>query len=473
MTRLYIPYLSFLLVLALSTTLTLGQNANYIASEPNSTTPGSANTFVGPAAGLNTQTGAENTFVGANAGRNLTSGGNNTVVGSFAGIGMQTASANTFVGYGAGALNRTGNRNAFIGAGAGRLNDEGYNNIFIGYEAGRFNRQGRRNVYAGFLAGFNGDTDDNVFVGDSSGYNNKASANLFIGSKAGLSNQTGVQNTFLGYHSGYNAISDSNTFVGYQSGYATTTGRGNTFFGAASGRGNTTGNHNTFVGNGAGPSGSNSDDNVYIGHNTGRHDSGSRNTILGTGADVLAQNLTNATAIGAGAGVAVSNALVLGHNANVGIGTSAPTTRLEVNSGISHESGLRLTQLLSESPVALVTADKVLTVDATGRVILTQAGRYSVRSVTDWSDNVFTPGYRLAPLKEVERYITAHQHLPGIPSAEEVVKEGVDVGKMEAKLLQKVEELTLYSIELEKVNKQQQADINDLKQLVKQLLEKK
>ena len=71
-------------------------------------------------------------------------------------------------------------------------------------------------------------------------------------------------------------------------------------------------------------------------------------------------------------------------------------------------------------------------------------------TLTGWSDFVFDDGYNLRPLGEVERYIDANRHLPDIPSAQEVEEEGVDVGEMNKLLLQKVEELTLYVIDLQK-----------------------
>lgn len=69
-------------------------------------------------------------------------------------------------------------------------------------------------------------------------------------------------------------------------------------------------------------------------------------------------------------------------------------------------------------------------------------------------------------------YSGQHGHLPGVPSAREVVEQGVDAMKMSALLLEKVEESTLYSIQLEKAN-QQQVQTDELKQMGKQLLEKK
>jgi hypothetical protein len=86
-----------------------------------------------------------------------------------------------------------------------------------------------------------------------------------------------------------------------------------------------------------------------------------------------------------------------------------------------------------------------------------------------WSDFVFQPTYKLKPLIEVEKYIKTNGHLEDIPSAKEVEKNGVNMGEMQAKLLQKIEELTLYVIE-------QQKTIDELKKenlLIKQSLNNK
>ncbi len=79
-----------------------------------------------------------------------------------------------------------------------------------------------------------------------------------------------------------------------------------------------------------------------------------------------------------------------------------------------------------------------------------------------WADYVFERNYQLLPLPEVEKYIQEHRHLPGVPSATEVAKEGVDVGDNQAVLLKKIEELTLYVIEQNKLLKQQQERIEVL-----------
>ncbi|MGE3802027.1 MAG: hypothetical protein AB7H80_13480 [Candidatus Kapaibacterium sp.] len=71
-------------------------------------------------------------------------------------------------------------------------------------------------------------------------------------------------------------------------------------------------------------------------------------------------------------------------------------------------------------------------------------------SLDNWADHVFDPSYRLRPLSEVEEHIREHGHLPGIPSEQKVLEEGIGLGEMQASLLEKVEEMTLYIIELEK-----------------------
>lgn len=73
-----------------------------------------------------------------------------------------------------------------------------------------------------------------------------------------------------------------------------------------------------------------------------------------------------------------------------------------------------------------------------------------VKLFANWPDYVFTEKYGLMELDEVESYIKENSHLPNVPSAKEVEENGIDLGKMDAVLLQKIEELTLYVIELKK-----------------------
>lgn len=78
----------------------------------------------------------------------------------------------------------------------------------------------------------------------------------------------------------------------------------------------------------------------------------------------------------------------------------------------------------------------------------------SKTDATNWSDYVFNKDYNLKPLREVEAFVKKNGHLPDVPSASEVAKDGIDLAEMDATLLRKVEELTLYVIDLKKENEQ-------------------
>jgi hypothetical protein len=73
-----------------------------------------------------------------------------------------------------------------------------------------------------------------------------------------------------------------------------------------------------------------------------------------------------------------------------------------------------------------------------------------------WADYVFGDGYKLLPLTEVEKFIKKNNHLPDVPSAAEVEKNGLDLGDNQATLLRKIEELTLYTLDANKRIEQQQ-----------------
>jgi len=107
---------------------------------------------------------------------------------------------------------------------------------------------------------------------------------------------------------------------------------------------------------------------------------------------------------------------------NVGIGVSNPAEKLAVN-GLVHAKEVKVDNL-------------------------------------NWPDYVFEEGYKQLPLTELEAFIKENKHLPNIPSALDVKESGVKLGEMEAKLLQKIEELTLILI-------QQGKDIADLQKQIK------
>ena len=125
----------------------------------------------------------------------------------------------------------------------------------------------------------------------------------------------------------------------------------------------------------------------------------------------------------------------------LGIGlTSAPTEKLEVNGNIYTNGKI----LINQANTAAV-APYALAVN--GTAIFTKA---VVKLNGNWPDYVFAPAYTLPTLPELENYLLANRHLPGVPSAKEVEKNGIDLGDNQTILLKKVEELTLYVIELNK-----------------------
>jgi hypothetical protein len=101
------------------------------------------------------------------------------------------------------------------------------------------------------------------------------------------------------------------------------------------------------------------------------------------------------------------------------------------------------------------------------------AEKIKVKLQSAWPDYVFGDQYQLPSLQEVEQYVKANKHLPDMPAAEAVKREGMDVEEMNRKLLQKVEELTLYVIELKRENaslkQQTREEVNNLLKRIEKL----
>lgn len=329
------------------------------------------NTFLGNWAGLNNSTGSSNTFTGYGAGYFNTIGDRNAFFGAAAGISNISGYANTFLGHRAGYLNGDGIFNVYIGEEAGLANVSGSRNVVIGGAAGSLSPSGSNNSVLGTDAGQNNTGDDNSFFGSEAGRDNTTgTSNAFFGRLSGRANTAGKFNSFFGFSSGAaNTLGNENSFFGMRSGEANIGGSQNAFFGTIAGQGNTTGGSNTFVGRAAGANNTTGSFNTAVGANSaagccvftltgnnnsffgnssgGQITSGGGNsffgslsgygpktlqntTLIGSGTNAGVDGITNATAIGANAVVSQSNSVVLGNNANVGIGTSAPTAKLEV-----------------------------------------------------------------------------------------------------------------------------------------------
>ena len=96
--------------------------------------------------------------------------------------------------------------------------------------------------------------------------------------------------------------------------------------------------------------------------------------------------------------------------------------------------------------------------------ILTEKVKIAVAGSVQWADHVFQSNYPLMPLEQVEAFIQQNKHLPNVLSADEMVKEGNDLGKTDAKLLEKIEELTLYLIEMKKENEWLKKEVATIKE---------
>ncbi|MCD9619331.1 hypothetical protein [Chryseobacterium gleum] len=119
-------------------------------------------------------------------------------------------------------------------------------------------------------------------------------------------------------------------------------------------------------------------------------------------------------------------------------------------------------QVAINSPVTL---NEIMRININGNTSL--QGKFEAKEIkvtlTPTADFVFDENYNLPTLENIEKHIKEKKHLPEVASAKEMEKEGVNVGEFQIKLLQKIEELTLYVIEQNKQLKKQAEEIEELK----------
>ena len=124
---------------------------------------------------------------------------------------------------------------------------------------------------------------------------------------------------------------------------------------------------------------------------------------------------------------------------------------LDSEHSIESSGNLRITgsggHYISAGNVGIGTTNPTYLLSVKGTI---GCGEVIVENVTGWADFVFEDDYNLMPLQELDSFIQKNKHLPEIPTTEEVKENGISVGEMNAKLLQKIEELTLYIIEQDK-----------------------
>lgn len=291
----------------------------------------------------------------------------------------------------------------------------------------------------------------NNSFGYKAGMSVTANNNSFFGAQSGKSNTTGGNNVFLGHQTGYvNDIGSGNVFSGYKSGYSNTSGSYNIFTGYDAGTNNTIGHHNIFTGREAGQSSQTGEYNIFIGDESGNNNNGAGNTFIGrqAGNSNSAGNYNLAIGYKAGYHSSGSNNIFLGYKAG---SNEINNNRLYIDNSETTKPliyGKFDTDQLGINTNVIPTG---YTMAVKGKFI---SEEIKVQTYANWPDFVFKKEYHLPFLKEVENYIQTNGHLPNIPSACEVEENGILLGEMNAKLLQKIEELTLYII-------QQDARFND------------
>jgi trimeric autotransporter adhesin len=259
------------ITLAESTSASVGNI--YKGTKPFIHNYGSGDTFVGEISGNFTMTGADNTGFGYGTLLTNSTGGSNTAVGVEALVANTSGSANTAIGDAAAIFNTSGSFNTATGYTALYNNGSGNNNTAIGDAAAFFNTSGSFNTATGYTALYNNDSGN---------------FNTANGEGTLFTNVTGALNTAVGDTALYANISgDENAAVGFLALGRNTIGDGNSAFGAGA-------LFSNFV--------------------------GSSNTAVGADADVVSIDLTNATAIGAGAHVDASNRVRIGDSQVTQIG---------------------------------------------------------------------------------------------------------------------------------------------------------
>ena len=448
-----IVYLLFAFVI--STTL----KAQFITTNP-------ASTPVTLGSDLNMAVGKEIKFNNLPVIRSFGTG--NAGIGENAGNPAHTGIQNTFVGIISGNLSTLGSYNTFVGGGSGRLS-QGDFNVSLGGNT-LANNTGNYNTSAGYDAGRNNTGTSNLIMGTSAGFSNTGNSNVLLGSSAGTVN-SGIANVFVGFQSGLNNTSGaSNLYLGAYSGSASATRTGATALG-----------YNAKV----------EQDNAIV---IGQAGNNLVVTGIGTSAPTAKLHVLSAGTIGTGvrfenlpadaSGGTATQYVVMDAAGNLYRYTGTAPARLGVEennvsvagspigSSFNENWTLKNDYLINKNKRGIIIGQGITSMPLgygmyVSDGILTEKVKVAIKNSNDWADYVFNKDYKKLTLTEVEKYINTNKHLPNIPSAAEMAIEGNDLHKTDVKLLEKIEELTLYMIEMKKENAQMKRQINSLKRKIK------
>lgn len=259
--------------------------------------------------------------------------------------------------------------------------------------------------------------NDTTDYGQGAGQNGDRNSNFgyFAGSFQGT---PGNDNTYIGARVARSASGDFNVSAGAYSAYYLQNGSRNSYLGATAGFFNVSGDDNLFAGFASGYANKQSH-NVMIGDGAGSSNNGARNVFLGYYAGA------NETG-----------------NDKLYIDNSNTSTPLIYGNFATKKIGINTNNLVNQVGNADISAYSLYVKGG----ILTE----EIHVQPSWADYVFEKDYTLMPIEEVASFIEKNGHLPNIPSTEVVEKEGIELGDITKRQQEKIEELMLYIIEIQK-----------------------
>ena len=486
------------------------------------------NTWYGEYAG-SAGGGSFNSYFGQYSGYSNT-GNSNSFFGNSAGYNTTTGQYNTFVGDYAGAMNVVGNDNVFAGFSSGS-NSTVSGNTFVGSESGINNTTGEYLAFFGYQAGYaNITASDNTFFGYQAGSVTTESYNAFVGSRAGDENTIGSFNNFFGADAGdHNTEGYDNSFFGDWAGLSNTTGYENSFFGSGTGASNTTEYGNSLFGaysdtspgitnaTAIGYCSSVTQSNSLVLGGVNGQNCAEAETMVGIGVTNPDRQLTveGTQAIGRfrryygtedtfsrtfapaflferarptqASPTDIQGGDYLGKVQFRGLVGGAPREygAMAFIAGDASQNGrfafldrditTERVSILNTGNVGIGTAAPEERLHVVGNIRLT--GDITSSALDhDVPDYVFEPDYALMQFDELEKFIAREKHLPNIPSAAEIKDKGLNLSEFQLKLLEKIEELTLYTMQQAKTIQKSQAVIernNAVLEHHKEMLEQK
>jgi trimeric autotransporter adhesin len=434
-----------------------------------SNTTGNNNVAIGWNALSTNLVGNSNVAIGTNALLNNNSTlGSNVAIGNYSMSTNTTGYSNTTVGNGSLSANTTGFFNSAFGTGALITNTIGERNTAIGYQSLSLNLSGVQNTA----------------IGSQTLYNNTGTSNTGIGSGSLIGNTTGNGNTTIGATSGKdNTIGEYNTYVGFNTGAGVTTGSNNTIIGARVIGLSTSLSNTIILADGAGTTRLyiNNSGNAGFGTNTPTTKLEINNGSAGSGLKFTQlTSTTNDKALSVDASgnvILVTTAAVDGSSTKVTAGTyttvtgtGTTTTPYVINAnGPFINATLGTGNIINTNSGGVIIGTGITTTPTgynlyVSKGILTEKVKAALTTSSNWADYVFDKNYTLLPLASVEAYINKNKHLPGVPSAQQLVNEGgIDMNEMFAKQMEKIEELTLYIIDQNKKIETLQNEIKKIK----------